>query len=629
MRVISSFLAAALAAAAPAAAQDASRTYPSERLEIGVDREALINTSWAAVPQHLEWDVALLFAYSNDPMFTYTVSPGGVPTDRADSIVENRLGAHLTGSIGLFDWLQVGAELPVLLFQARDAQRAPAGDAEALGTFGAGDLRLYPKASILRQRNGAPLDIGVQIPVTLPTGASTDFYGNTGFSFTPTLLASREFDVGFGVIRLAGNLGTRLRTEEAIVDAQNTLSHELIGRVGAGYVFLVAEDRPTEVSLSFANAAQISGFINAIPVRSPSEVLGEVDHTIAGPFSAFIGGAVGVMAGAGGPDYRVYGGARFAPRTAPDRDGDGIPDRKDTCVKEPETKNGFQDEDGCPDVDDADKDGIRDSDDKCVDVAEDKDGFEDEDGCPDLDHDKDGLNNDADKCPDQAEDKDGFEDADGCPDLDNDGDGVADTADKCADVAEDKDGFEDTDGCVDADNDNDGVLDAADKCPVEAGVKENRGCPDADRDGDTVVDRLDNCPDEKGSAANAGCAARQLVVIKAEKLEILDKVFFKTGKDIIEKKSFALLDNVAAVLKSHPEIAKVRVEGHTDNVGVPAKNKDLSDRRAKAVVAYLASKGVDAARLVGEGFGDEKPIGDNATDEGKANNRRVEFAIVQ
>lgn len=89
-----------------------------------------------------------------------------------------------------------------------------------------------------------------------------------------------------------------------------------------------------------------------------------------------------------------------------------------------------------------------------------------------------------------------------------------------------------------------------------------------------------------------------------------------------------MLDNVAQVLSAHPEIKRVNIEGHTDNVGDAAKNKDLSDRRAKAVVKYLASKGVDAARLNGVGFGAERPVADNATDAGRANNRRVDFVIV-
>ena len=84
-----------------------------------------------------------------------------------------------------------------------------------------------------------------------------------------------------------------------------------------------------------------------------------------------------------------------------------------------------------PEDPDRDKDGIPNEKDKCPDQPEDKDGFQDEDGCPDDDNDSDGLADKVDKCPDQAEDKDGFQDEDGCPDPDNDGDGILDAVDKC------------------------------------------------------------------------------------------------------------------------------------------------------------------------------------------------------
>jgi len=96
---------------------------------------------------------------------------------------------------------------------------------------------------------------------------------------------------------------------------------------------------------------------------------------------------------------------------------------------------------------DPDKDGVKGSRDKCPNEPEDYDGFEDKDGCPDLDNDKDGIVDINDKCPNEAEDIDGFEDADGCPDLDNDGDGILDVNDKCPNEAEDIDGVEDEDGC--------------------------------------------------------------------------------------------------------------------------------------------------------------------------------------
>src|SRR5262249_25783383 len=95
---------------------------------------------------------------------------------------------------------------------------------------------------------------------------------------------------------------------------------------------------------------------------------------------------------------------------------------------------------------DTDGDGINDDVDKCPQEPEDKDGFQDDDGCPDSDNDSDGIPDAADKCPNEPEDKDGFQDDDGCPDPDNDGDGVPDAQDKCPDQPETKNGFQDEDG---------------------------------------------------------------------------------------------------------------------------------------------------------------------------------------
>ena len=131
-----------------------------------------------------------------------------------------------------------------------------------------------------------------------------------------------------------------------------------------------------------------------------------------------------------------------------DSDNDGIPEKEDLCPNEPEDKDGFQDQDGCPELDN-DEDSIYDAVDKCPNLAEDRDGFQDEDGCPDPDNEYDGILDAQDKCPNEPEDMDGFEDYDGCPELDNDKDGILDSQDKCPNDPETYNGFEDTDGCPD------------------------------------------------------------------------------------------------------------------------------------------------------------------------------------
>ena len=178
------------------------------------------------------------------------------------------------------------------------------------------------------------------------------------------------------------------------------------------------------------------------------------------------------------------------------------------------------------------------------------------------------------------------------------------------------------------DRDGDGLMDAVDQCPDQAGPAENRGCPDTDLDEDGVIDRVDNCPDEKGSEKNYGCKEKQLVVITRNQLKILDVVHFETGKARIKSRSHKLLDNVAAVLGKHPEIKRIRVEGHTDDKGDDAFNKDLSQKRAESVRAYLVGKGIGEDRLEATGFGEEKPIAENTSSKGRAQNRRVEFNIV-
>ncbi|MDP3498854.1 MAG: OmpA family protein [Myxococcales bacterium] len=262
------------------------------------------------------------------------------------------------------------------------------------------------------------------------------------------------------------------------------------------------------------------------------------------------------VAAASAPAVRADGGV--TPRTdvvvpvapifaAADSDGDGVPDDADRCPVQQEDLDGFEDEDGCPELDN-DDDGIADAVDQCPSEAETANGFEDEDGCPDVapDADKDGIADVADRCPFEPETFDGVRDDDGCPEfqaadhvalsrilsatpanvltpststgavpvvappLDSDGDGVDDAADRCPVTKEDLDGFEDEDGCPEPDNDGDGVPDVKDQCPLDAetinGTKDDDGCPDevSDVDGDGIGYDDDRCPLEPGNSDD-GC----------------------------------------------------------------------------------------------------------------------------
>ncbi|MEN9797159.1 MAG: hypothetical protein RL653_855, partial [Pseudomonadota bacterium] len=236
-----------------------------------------------------------------------------------------------------------------------------------------------------------------------------------------------------------------------------------------------------------------------------------------------------------------------------------------------------------------------------------------------VDTDGDGLVDGEDACPSEA----GVARLKGCAEKDTDGDGVMDDADSCPaekGVAAEK-------GCPEKDTDGDGLVDSADACPAVKGVASEKGCPEKDSDGDGVVDAADKCPAEAGTAALQGCKPK--VELKAGVIQINESVFFAVNKDVIDEKSYGLLDSVAEVLKSHAEIKKVQVEGHTDASGNAGANMTLSSKRAAAVVKYLVGKGVEKARLSSKGFGGTKPIADNETDEGKAKNRRVIFTILE
>lgn len=118
-----------------------------------------------------------------------------------------------------------------------------------------------------------------------------------------------------------------------------------------------------------------------------------------------------------------------------------------------------------------------------------------------------------------------------------------------------------------------------------------------------------------------------LVEITRERIAISDKIYFEFDSDAINPVSFPLLDKVAEVLIKNPRLRRIRVEGHTDNVGSDAYNMDLSSRRSRSVMMYLIKHQVENKRLTYKGFGFRKPKTSNATARGRAINRRVEFII--
>jgi len=525
---------------------------------------------------HLQPGARLIFDYLSE-----SVVRGEGEFQR--SIVDQQLVADVLGGIGVTERAQIGIHLPFYLVNSGEF----AGDEFSGATVG--DLALQPKLQMLTLEQ-SPVGLAARLDVTLPTGEGAAFVGNPGVAVRPKLIA----DAKVGPAVVAGNIGSvfapsgsvdnievgnrftfGFSAEYEVVEGLLDVSGELYGHTPYSQFFADAADTPFE------------------------GLLGAKLRTDAGAVvSAAAGG--GLAPGVGAPEFRAILGVSYPDKIA-DADGDGLVDGRDQCPNE----------------------------------AEDPDSFEDEDGCPEPDNDGDGIADEEDECPSENEDMDAFEDEDGCADLDNDEDGVPDQADDCPDEPEDRNEFQDEDGCPDADldRDEDGVPDRDDECPDAAGAEDNAGCPvkETDTDGDGIADAEDECPEEPGLRTKNGCRPEEKKAVrKDEEIEIREKVYFEYDKAVIKEESYGVLDAVGLILRTNPDIVKIQIQGHTDDVGPSDYNKNLSEQRAEAVKQYLVEQvDIDAERLEAKGYGATMPLVPNNSDKNRAKNRRVEFKILQ
>lgn len=512
-------------------------------------------------------DVGASFDYARDPVVAADPMTGE-PLMNGD-VVANRLGLQLVAGYGALEALELGVAVPVVLAQDGDLTRVDAG--QSLATTATGDLRLFGK---LKLWSNANVRLATALDVTLPSGNEDSFTGSATASARPRLIAgwqSSGFDAAF-------NIGYRVRGKSQV--ANLVIDDEVTVGIAASYE--MAPKRLWLVGEGFL-AIGVFGEDHAVP----AQVLLGVRGAITGPWRGQLAVGEGLGTGYSTPAFQAIASVMYAtelaarrevPRGPKDTDSDGLFDPNDRCPMEPEDKDAFQDDDGCPDLDD-DNDGIPDATDKCARVPEDLDGFEDGDGCPELDNDADGIPDATDKCALEPEDKDTFQDEDGCAELDNDSDGIVDVTDQCPIVAEVKNGYLDEDGCPDE---------------LPARIKQFTG------------------------------------VIKG--------INFKVNSADLLPSSSKTLDKVVAVFKEYPTLT-IEVEGHTDDQPIRRRgafktNMELSQARADSVRAYLLAMGVDAARLTAKGYGETRPIVDPAGLKGRklatarARNRRVEFLIV-
>ena len=396
---------------------------------------------------------------------------------------------------------------------------------------GVGDLRIGADVRLFGEYGG-PVTVAVGTQLFIPSGNSSQYLGDSSFhAVLPRALVAGQV----GWLAYAAHVGFHFRGLSTVVAGAQVGSEAIFG-ASAG---VRAAQGKLLVGPEVYGATGAGG---AFATKStPVELLLGAHYQVGAGVRIGGGVAPGLTRAYGEPSARYLLAAEWATSPEPpppaDRDHDGIADPDDACPDVRGVRTSDAATNGCPA--DRDHDGILDADDACPDVP--------------------GVKTDDPK-------------TNGCP-PDRDHDGVPDADDACPDVAGVKTADPKTNGCP-PDRDHDGILDADDACPDAAGPKtddpKTNGCPpDPDRDKDGIANDQDACPDAAGPA-NAdpkknGCPAAAIV---GKQIVIVEQVKFATGSAAILPASNDILAAVAKVLDDHPEIAHIRIEGHTDNVGL-------------------------------------------------------------
>jgi outer membrane protein OmpA-like peptidoglycan-associated protein len=500
--------------AAPAVELDQYRPSPF------ADRYFRLDGTATLEPMRLR--VGLEGDYAEKPLVVNVTSSDG-STVSSYVPVRHAAGASLALAVGVVNRLELALLVPVVAYQAGDL--IPGTDPPA--KHGLEAPRAGAKLRIVGDgRTG--LGLGVAALVAVPVaGSAGGLVRESGVGVEGRLFV----DYRGGAFSVAAGAGYRARRTTQLFDL--ALDDELTAAAAAG----VALGRSTNALIEVAGATPAAHPFSA-RTTSPLEALLGIRQRL-GMFSLFAAGGPGIGRGYGSPEVRVVAGLAWSNQPPPEPPAPPPPWPPPPPPPSPPAPP-------------------------------------------------------PEPAPAPAKPP--------APPADSDGDGITDDVDKCPNEPEDKDGFEDQDGCPDPDNDKDGIPDASDKCPNEPETINN-------------VDDDDGCPD-KG-----------LVRLGDKELETLTPIFFDTDRARVHHAFRPALDDIAAVIKAHPEIGRCAIEGHTDATGPKDWNQRLSQRRAEAVVAYLVSKGVDPARLAAIGQSQALPWGSNDTEKGRAANRRVIFHI--
>jgi hypothetical protein len=499
------FLAVAIAIGAiqTSAQAQSKKDFSTVRFYPAAGPGNFIAVEGANVAGHLTRSFGVFFDYAADTLVVERPCDGirnAVRCQNRETAFVSGTGlAHLMGAIALADRAQLSFDLPLGFTDAQNffsLVRVPEGEnpnreiAPQQG-FALSDLRVAVKARILGRAEDS-FALSATAFTSLPTGMITS-HGDCRDPGSCSFTGERGANAGANAIgevrvanfRAAANVGAAYRPHRKFLSVET--GTELLYGVAAQY----------DITPLVHTKAEITGAVSLIGAQDyPIEARGSLSY--GQDFEILAGGGGGLYGDVGNPSFRIFAGVQWTP-VHRDVDQDGIEDGEDSCPSEVEDRDGYLDQDGCPDPDN-DGDGILDKVDACDAESEDFDKFADDDGCPEFDNDGDGVPDGYDSCEGAKEDRDGDHDDDGCPDLDTDRDGVRDDLDLCPTETEDTDGLADDDGCPEADFDNDGLNDIEDGCPdlAEAwnGILDQDGCPEDDGDVDGVPDQVDACAEQ-------------------------------------------------------------------------------------------------------------------------------------
>lgn len=530
--------------------------------------------------------------YANDPLVYITRK--GERVELVSGIYQlDLMAAYTRGPVRL------GVDLPVYLRSIGSVG----------GETGLGDVALDLRATVL-DRDEGPVGLAASARLGFPTSTVQAPLGADGFGYELGLIADKEF----GPVLLAANIGTIGRPDVSLENVD--WGDQFYGRLGAG----IGDDN-AGASLELATFLTYGEFSN--PSARPSEAMAGGYYRVAGNWLLRGGVGTGISTGIGAPRVRVVAAVAWEPPRESDRDGDGVGDAQDACVDVPEDLDRVQDGDGCPEPTAL-----------VVEVV-------DPDGTP-IPTASWTLSGPGEASGTHGSSAELFG---GHYTLSGQAEGFAPSS-----LEVDVPDAESWTGRVtlgwipgsltisavdEAGNDVSHATWKLMNTPyADLPVGKTQELPPGtyslrvDADGYRPVHQKITVVSEGEETVVLTLLPSKAKVTK-ERIDISDSVYFETDKAIIKPESYSLLDDVAAILTTHPELTKVRIEGHTDSRGSDDHNLDLSQRRAEAVRQYLIEKGVEAERLEAVGYGETKPLDPAENAAAWEKNRRVDFFVTE